>query len=164
MGCSSVYGKSLEPTEGSYSLGPILWVFVFRAPEYPAAGSKCIHLYLCLSAPGTFFLLVSPFFHPPVTPQGSESVQSFASSIVRADRQGLRPPLFHSDCKIFSTLQHKPLLKIDPFPPLLPFLKSYFYIDFIPAASFQVNPSTFPLLTQFSLKENRSSSVLKKSY
>jgi len=59
-------------------------------------------------------------------------------------------------------LQHKPLLKIDPFPPWLPFLKSCFYIDFIPAASFQVNPSTFPLLTQFSLKENWSSSVLKK--
>ena len=74
MGCSSVYGKSLEPTEGSYSLGPILWVFVFRAPEYPAAGSKCIHLYLCLSAPGTFFLLVSPFFHPPVTPQAQRRI------------------------------------------------------------------------------------------
>ena len=66
--------------------------------------------------------------------------------------------------QFFSTLQHKPLLKIDPFPPRLPFLKSCFCIDFIPAASFQVNPSTVPLLTQFSFKENRSSSMLKKSY
>lgn len=40
------------------------------------------------------------------------------------------------------------LLKIDLFPPLLPFLKSCFhYIDFIPAALFEVTPSRFPILT-----------------
>ena len=160
-GCSSVCSGSLELTEGSYSLGPVLWVFVSRVPEYPVTGWKCIHLYLCLSAPGTFFFLAFSFFHPPVTPPG---IIGPILCLLHSQgwQSGLMITIVSFWLQFFSTLQHKPLLKIDPFPPRLPFLKSCFCIDFIPAASFQVNPSTVPLLTQFSLKENRSSSMLKK--
>lgn len=115
-GCRTVR-RVLKPTEGSYSLRPVLWVSVLL--NIQPLDESHIHAHLYSTAPGPFLPWCLHF--SSLSSPRSESIQSFASSIVRADRPGLMTtPLSNSNYKIFPRLQHKSLLKIDPFPPQLP--------------------------------------------
>lgn len=80
----------------------------------------------CFCLVNTLGFLTSPPHPNSRGPHGSQLFQSCASSVVNVDIQCLWSLEFHSDYKSFSTLQHKHGHKIDLFPSLLAFLKSWF--------------------------------------